>query len=624
MKIRPLPLALIAGLATILASGAVALGSSTSTSSTVGLNRLDALSPSAFARGIATFDAVPTAANVAALQGFGLAVQPMKHLPLAIVRGSVASIDAAVHAGAANDVYPDDRIQLFDKASADAMGSALPRSRGFTGKGVTVAVVDSGCDATHPDLADHVVHNVKLYSAEYLNQSPNSGNTVAVELGPQQNSDLGSGHGTHVAGIIAADGHTSPDHIGVGPDASLVCLSIGEVLFTTAVVTAYDYLLDQPNLWNVKVVNNSWGNSFQQFDPRNPVVTATKAVADLGVNVIFASGNSGDTEAEMGLNPFSQAPWVTSVAAEDHRNHVRAYFSSNGLMYDNSQPVTIGTGAPANDTTGRHTVFTGDRIGLYHPDVTAPGYNVSSTCDTAGTIVGPCPPGENAEASGTSMASPHVAGAAAVLLQANPNLKVDQLRSALQVTAGSVAREDGTKAPFWEIGYGRVDLAAAVDLVRNKTALKNIGSTQASKDSKVLAATGVRVPTSDFWTWEAPRAALFGTTDSRSFTTKVSSTTTKLKVTLAHPSLYAVCCNGMNYTVTVKDSKGTVIGTTTEAASGTGTSSVLIDLRAVHATAGAFTFDVSGDLAVSDPDTLDSESALGHVIVLQVAQLTPR
>ncbi len=365
----------------------------------------------------------------------------------------------------------------------------------------------------------------------------------------------------------------------------------------------------------MKVINNSWGNSFQQFDPRNPVVTATKAVADLGVNVIFASGNSGDTEAEMGLNPFSQAPWVTSVAAENLQ-HVRAYFSSNGLTFDNSLPVTIGAGG--------HTVFTGDRIGVYHPDVTAPGDNISSTCDTAGTIVGPCPPGENATASGTSMASPHVAGAAAVLLQANPNLTVDQLRGALQVTAAPVAKEDGTQAPFWEVGYGRVDLAAAVDFVRSKSAMNGLAKTQASKDSKVLAATGVKVPTSDFWTWEAPRAAVSGTTDSRSFTTYVSSTTTKLKVTLAHPSLYAVCCNGMIYTVTVKDATGTVIGTTTEAASGTGTSSVLIDLRAVHAGPGTYTFDVSGDLAVSDPGTLDSESALGHVIVLQVAQLTPR
>ncbi len=151
MKIRLLPLALVAGLAAFLASGAVALGSSTAVSPTVGLDRVDAsFSPAAVARGIATFDAVPAAGTVAALQALGLTVQPMKHLPLALVRGPVASIDAAVHGGVANDVYPDDRIQLFDKASADAMGAALPRSKGFTGKGVTVAVVDSGCDASHP------------------------------------------------------------------------------------------------------------------------------------------------------------------------------------------------------------------------------------------------------------------------------------------------------------------------------------------------------------------------------------------------------------------------------------------------------------------------------------------
>lgn len=216
---------------------------------------------------------------------------------------------------------------------------------------------------------------------------------------------------------------------------------------------------------------------------------ATRAVADLGVNVIFAAGNSGDTEVEMSLNPFSEAPWVTSVAAESLQ-HVRAYFSSNGLKYDNSLPVTIGAGG--------HTVFTGNRIGVYHPDVTAPGDNISSTCDTAGTAVGPCPPGENTEASGTSMASPHAAGAAAVLLQANSTLTPDQLRSALQATAAPVAKEDGTQAPFWQVGYGRIDLATAVDLVRKKNAVKQIQSMQASRDKDVLAATGFEVATSDF------------------------------------------------------------------------------------------------------------------------------
>ena len=442
MKLRLL-LGLVAALA-VLVPGGSAVGSLPPESPPSGSTASNAsTSPLTVVRGIATFDAAPTALDVAALQAHGLTVQPMKHLPLALVRGTVQSMSSAVAGGAANDVYPDDKIELFDQASADAMGAATPRANGFTGKGVTVAVVDSGCDASHPDLADHVTHNVKLYSAEYLNIPPDSSNTVVVpiEKGPYQNTDLGSGHGTHVAGIIAADGHTAPERIGVAPDANLVCYSIGEVLFTTAVVTAYDHLLDQPLLWGVTVVNNSWGNSFQQFDERAPVNVATRAVSNLGVNVFFAAGNSGRTNAEMSLNPFSQAPWVTSVAAEDV-SHQRGDFSSNGLKYDNSKASTIGAGG--------HTVFTGDRIGIYHPDVTTPGVAISSTCDTAGSpaVIGPCPPPNygNATASGTSMASPHVAGAAAVLLQANPSLSVNQVRNALQATAKPVTDAAGARS----------------------------------------------------------------------------------------------------------------------------------------------------------------------------------
>ena len=163
-------------------------------------------------RAIATFDAVPDVETVAGLRALGLTTQPMRHLPLAIVQGPAAALRMAVESGVANDVYPDEPIELLDQASADAMGGAAARAAGFTGKGMTVAVVDSGCDASHPDLADHVAHNVKLYSAEYLNVRPDSSNTlvVPVEEGPYQNTDLGSGHGTHVAGIIAADGTTDP------------------------------------------------------------------------------------------------------------------------------------------------------------------------------------------------------------------------------------------------------------------------------------------------------------------------------------------------------------------------------------------------------------------------------
>jgi serine protease AprX len=582
-----------------------------------GLSRLSAsYDGSSLLRGVATFDAVPTAAQVIALKQAGFAVQPMKHVPLAIVHGSVASMQAAVANGLATDIYPDEAIQLFDTASADAMGAASTRLAGLTGKGVTVAVVDSGCDATHPDLAKRVVHNVKLYSGEYVNVRPDGSNTIVlpIEMGPYNNSDIGGGHGTHVAGIIAADGTSSPTRLGVAPGANLVCYSIGEVLFTTAVVTAYDHMLDQPELWSIDVVNNSWGNSFRQFDPRDPVAVVTKAVADLGVTVVFAAGNSGNGEAEMSLNPFSQSPWVISVASET-LSHSRSNFSSNGLSFDNSQPRTVGAGG--------HTVFLGDRIGVYHPDVSAPGSSISSSCASSGTAVGPCPLYGNTVASGTSMASPHVAGAAAVLLQANPALTPDQVRSALQATAKPVTRLASSEpAPFWQVGYGRVDLAAAATLVRSKNWSKDLVTGQNQADNRVLN-DGYRIRQSDFWTWDAPRVAVNGLTDHRTLEVAgIGSPTTHIKVTLSHPSDAVLDRNdAMTYVCVVRDATGAEIGRTREATTGAGTASVTVDLALAGAAPGTFTFEVIGQLAVSDPDTFDSESLLGRMVTLQVAQL---
>ncbi|MGH8178772.1 MAG: S8 family peptidase [Steroidobacter sp.] len=610
--------ALVLAMATLSFSASPARAQ-TLDASTPGLNRLLAVYDGAApVRAIAAFYSVPTSTQVTALKGLGLAVQPMKRVPLAVVYGSITALRGAVAAGLVTDIYPDERIELFDTASADAMGAAGPRAAGLTGKGVTVGVIDSGCDASHPDLADHVAHNVKLYSGEYANVRPDGSNTIVVpfEMGPYQNSDIGGGHGTHVAGIVAADSTTDPagGRLGVAPDAQLVCYSIGEVLFTTAVVTAYDHLLDQPDLWGVDVINNSWGNSFRQFDPRDPVAVVTKAVADLGVVVVFAAGNSGDTNAEMSLNPFSQAPWVISIAAGT-LDHQRGAFSSNGLVFDNSQAVQVGAGG--------HTVFTGDRIGVYHPDITAPGVSISSTCSTAGVAVPACPPYGNRSASGTSMASPHAAGAAAVLLQANPKLTPAQVRAALQSTANPVLASSGDSLPFWQVGYGYTDLQAAVSLVQGANWSKELTKAQSQADARVLAADGFAVKRSDFWTYDAPRVALAGS-DHRTFATSVSSDVMHLKVTLSHPSGAVLGENLMNYTVTVRDAAGQLLGVTTEAAAGAGTASVLIDLRSFQnppVTYGAFTFEVSGELAVSDPDTIDSESLLGRMVTLQAAQV---
>ena len=116
-------------------------------------------------------------------------------------------------------------------------------------------------------------------------------------------------------------------------------------------------------------------------------------------------------------------------------------------------------------------------------------------------------------------------------------------------------------------------------------------------------------------TYDAPRVALGGS-DHRTYTVAVKPGVRSLGVVLAHPSLNQVGVNGFEYVVTVKDATGRVVGTTTENPS-VGTSSVLVD----GVRAGTYTVEVEGRAAVSDPDTLDSDSVLGDTITLQLAQL---
>ena len=563
--------------------------------------------------GIATFDSVPTAAQVDALVARGLVVQPMRRLPLALVAGSDLAMQRAVTAGVARDVYPDEVLAYHDTASSNVVSSSPAaarslRSRGFTGRGVTVGVVDSGCDGTHPDLQRRIAHNVTLVSGEYANQPPSESNTLVVPTArpAYDNSDIGSGHGTHVAGIVAADGTSGPGHLGVAPDARLACFGIGAVITTTAVVTAYDYMLRQPKMLGIDVVNNSWGNSFRQYDPRDPVNVATRAVTARGAVVVFSAGNSGAEDGESSVSPFNQAPWVISVAASD-LDRKRGSFSSNGQRFDNARPAPIGAGG--------HTVFTGDRIGVTQPDLSAPGVDVSSSCDSTGTVIGPCPDHGQATASGTSMASPHIAGAAAVLVGANPRLTPRQVQQALEATATPM-RADGQRLGSWQVGYGHVNLDRAVALVRGEGWREDLAQAKAAADRRLLSDDGWRVGRSDLWQDDAPPVTV-GTSYAVTRRVDIARGTDALKVTLVYPTP-GTAANLASYTATVRNAKGAVVGETrTSVGYALGVASAMVrDLRP-----GRYTIEVTGDYSASDPDTIDSDSVNGRVVFLQAAQL---
>ena len=448
-----------------------------------------------------------------------------------------------------------------------------------------------------------------LVSPEYVNQGTDPMLVVPTDRGPYHNTDLGSGHGTHVAGIIAADGTTGPDHLGVAPDAELVCFAIGAVITTSAVVTAYDYALSQPDMLGIDVFNNSWGNSFRQYDPSDPVNLATKAAADRGGVVVFAAGNSGSEEGEASVSPFNQAPWVLSVAAGT-LDRTRGEFSSNGLEFDNGRAVPIGEDG--------HTAFTGDRIGNTQPDLMAPGVSISSSCASTGTVVGPCPQHGNENASGTSMASPHVAGAAAVLRQARPGLTWQRVQTALTATASPVSVE-GRRLSSAQVGYGHVNLDRAVAVVRAGDYVSQLATRQASADARLLGQDAYQVTRSDLWQEAAPPVAAGGSY-SESHQVNVRQAGTSLKVTLVYPTP-GTAANLASFVATVKDPSGREIAATvTDVSYTTGIAHALVPALQK----GTYTVDVSGEYAVSDPDTIDSDSINGRVVFLQVAQLARR
>lgn len=117
--------------------------------------------------GIATFAGLmPTATQLDGLKSLGLRVQSFQNLPLALLRGPRSAMFDAVSGGLATDVYPNEQLRFYSNASNIAMNVDKVQAMGLNGQGIGVAIVDSGIDATHPDLANRVKHNVKIVDPE--------------------------------------------------------------------------------------------------------------------------------------------------------------------------------------------------------------------------------------------------------------------------------------------------------------------------------------------------------------------------------------------------------------------------------------------------------------------------
>src|SRR5213595_3795992 len=358
--------------------------------------------------------------------------------------------------------------------SVPAIGADAVHVAGITGKGIGVAILDSGIDGLYNgDVAypQYTVQNVKvllntndLFTFGKGAPKPvRKGATLVVENLP--NSETSVGHGTHVAGIVGARGTASNGYYtGVAPGANLIGIGTGDVLFIFWALAGFDYILDHQQQYNIKVVNNSWGTT-GPFDPNDPINEATKTVASRGITVVFAAGNEGPDQNT--LNPYSVAPWVIGVAAG----------CKLGADPTNSAQVFC------QDAAGREPVLAdfssrgipGDP--LYHPDITAPGTLIVSTRASTGFTLNVLDAPDDLAtckatidnlafytcASGTSMATPHVAGVVALMQEAaGGTLTPDQIREVLTSTARPLAGYGE-----WEVGAGYMDAFAAVMAVKN-------------------------------------------------------------------------------------------------------------------------------------------------------------
>lgn len=385
-------------------------------------------------------------------------------LPMAGVLATEAAIQQLAAQPEIRSVYLNKQLEYFnddgraqtgvDKVQSDAEFTARNGGLPVSGKGVAVVVNDSGVDGTHPDLeyGEALVQNV--LGSTNLHAYSELAPVTYVE--DQPNTDTNSGHGTHVAGTVGGRGVASNGlYQGVAPGADLIGYGSGGALFVLDGVGGFDYAITHQFQYGIRIITNSWGSS-GGFDPNDPVNVASKIAYDRGILTLFAAGNSGPGENTH--NPYSKAPWVISVGAGTKAGEL-ADFSSRG---------TKGVGGTF-EVDGETFTWKDE------PTIVAPGVEIVSartvspigmlSTDTDAEELSPGHVPYYTHMQGTSMATPHVAGIAALMLEANPSLGPDEVIAIIRQTATNMYGRES-----WEVGAGYVNAYASVQTAFNANA----------------------------------------------------------------------------------------------------------------------------------------------------------
>ncbi|WP_216870493.1 S8 family serine peptidase [Modestobacter excelsi] len=333
----------------------------------------------------------------------------------AVTTTALASVVfTAVPANAASGLGYD---ATGDKGSlnniAQVVGAQAAYAAGYTGKGVGVALIDTGVSPVPGLTSGNVVNGPDL---SFDSQDPS---TAHVD---------GFGHGTHLASIIAGRdvagtpaSYLDPSrYTGVAPDANLVNVKVGASngdVDVSQVIAAIDWVVQhrKDEALNIRVINLSYGTDSVQSSMVDPLAYAVENAWRNGIVVVAAGGNEGDTTTNL-ANPASD-PHVLAVGAMD----------------------SAGTDSTTDDTVPSWST---DGTDQRHVDLTAPGVSVLGLRVPGGTADSEHPQarvGDRfARASGTSMAAAVVSGEAALLFQAKPDLTPDQVKQILTGSANGL------------------------------------------------------------------------------------------------------------------------------------------------------------------------------------------
>ena len=347
---------------------------------------------------------------------------------------------------------------------------------GVTGAGVTVAVLDSGIFAEHPDFGDRVVKGLNFSYSEAAQQagfSAEQWDAYAESTGTLALQDE-VGHGTHVASTVGGDGSLSssqggPDLAGVARGVSLISMRVAtpgfgivdDIDWEEAALAAFDWTIRHHVAYGIDITQNSWGllptepncsgldcGEPTDFDAMSRMI---KSVVDSGVHVVFSAGNDGPVPGTIG-GYHDAANGAILVGAACKSQDSSRCVEGQQIVDFSSRGAADGTGPQVD------VVAPGDTImAALSPSVLAPLTECAEIQQPGYFCI-----------SGTSMASPHVSGVVALMLQANPQATPAQVKQCLLSTAVDMM------TPGFDIhsGLGMVDAKAALTCAHALTLTK--------------------------------------------------------------------------------------------------------------------------------------------------------